>query len=373
MRARFHTLRLLADDMTGALDSAAAFVRLFGPLDVGTTTGASRSCVLDSETRELPCEVAAKRVDALAAHLAPEAGRLSFFKVDSLLRGHAGAELAMLLSRQAFDHIILAPAMPFQGRVTRGGQQQIHENGVWQATGEDLARSLRDAGLAVHHTEAGAPLLPGITLMDAASEADLDAIVAAGLATGGSTLWVGSGGLAGALARGLGGRPASPPPLSGPVLGLVGSHHPVMLGQLRGVAAWHIEISDAEARTRQTITDGMVESGATFVTCALPEEATRAEAQARIETLFADLTMHMQPPGLLFVSGGETLRALLAPLEASHLTVFAEIEPGAPLSRIVGGRWNGVHVLSKSGAFGAPDFLETLIYSLNDPQKAVSS
>jgi uncharacterized protein YgbK (DUF1537 family) len=35
--------------------------------------------------------------------------------------------------------------------------------------------------------------------------------------------------------------------------------------------------------------------------------------------------------------------------------------PGVPVSRIGGGLWDGVRLISRSGAFGAPDFLARLL------------
>ena len=57
---------------------------------------------------------------------------------------------------------------------------------------------------------------------------------------------------------------------------------------------------------------------------------------------------------------GET-RAFADGLGATALTVLGEQEPGAPISRMEGGHWDGLPILSKSGAFGAPDFLACLL------------
>jgi D-threonate/D-erythronate kinase len=372
----YHTLRLMADDMTGALDSAAAFARVFGPLDVGTEAGGTGSLALDTGTRELPFGIATARIVASAAHLAPAKGRLSFFKLDSLLRGHAGPELAALLAVQSFDFVLIAPAMPFQGRITRRGRQHIRVDGEWQPIGEDIARTLSslglrvDLGLRVENTRPGQPLMRGITLVDAESEADLDAIVAGGFAATGSVLWVGSGGLAGALARALRSQPTAPPALSGPVLGLIGSHHPVMLTQLKRVASHHVEIPDASETSTRSVADILAKTGAAFVTCTLPPSIPRETARTRIEATFARLITQLPPPGLIFASGGETLRGLLSPLGARSLTILSEIEPGAPVSRIAGGLWPGVDVLSKSGAFGEAGFLEKLLKIVNIHRKA---
>ena len=58
-------LRLLADDLTGALDSAARFVPMTGPVAVTWQDVATAGSVaIDSGTRELPAEAARLRIDA---------------------------------------------------------------------------------------------------------------------------------------------------------------------------------------------------------------------------------------------------------------------------------------------------------------------
>ena len=365
----FRSLRLMADDMTGALDSAAGLVGMFGALDVGTSLGEGTISVFDTGTRELAADAAARRVAGSAAHLAPAAGRLCFFKVDSLLRGNGAAELAALLATLAFERVVIAPAMPFQGRVTRAGRQHVRDGAQWLPTGEDLATRLGALGRAVRLVARSAALPSGIVLCDAETDADLDAIVEAGLRLAGSTLWVGAGGLAAALARSGGPAHGVAPALSGPVLGLVGSHHPAMQAQLAHVGHVTLTIEDGGAATARKVQDGLARNGAAFLQVALPQGSGRAEAQARIEAVFADLVARLPRPGLLFASGGETLRALLPPLGAKRLSVVGEMEPGAPVSRLRGGRWAETMVLSKSGAFGSPDFLERLMITLN-PLKA---
>ena len=67
-------------------------------------------------------------------------------------------------------------------------------------------------------------------------------------------------------------------------------------------------------------------------------------------------------PGTLVVAGGETLRGLCAALEATTLEVQGQIEPGLPYSRLRGGRWDSVEVVSKSGAFGRPEIWRDLLH-----------
>jgi uncharacterized protein YgbK (DUF1537 family) len=61
------------------------------------------------------------------------------------------------------------------------------------------------------------------------------------------------------------------------------------------------------------------------------------------------------------VAGGETLRSVCEAAGAHSLLVQGRLVPGVPRSVIVGGRWNGVTVVSKSGAFGHRHLLRELI------------
>lgn len=366
-------LRLIADDLTGALDSAAAFVGLFPALRVGNLTSAEGSLVLNSASREATSEQARQAVSILADALAPASGRLSFFKVDSLLRGHAAAELDALLSKVRFDRVIIAPAVPAQNRVTRKGRQHALVGGHWTPTGEDLLAELQRQGhrIRINTPEAKQTLEgDGLVWCDAADDDTLDQIVDQVSPLPGSVLWVGAAGLAAALARRIGragsGARSSPVPFQAPLLGLIGSHHAVMQKQLSAVSALHVPSHrPAEIIERMTTTD------AVMVTCDLPEGSTHENARHAIAKSFSALIPHIPVPASLFVSGGETLQSLLTPLQARSLVLLGEFEAGIPVSRIEGGIWHGVNVISKSGAFGSADLLLRLISSLNPHPKAI--
>ncbi|PTM57226.1 four-carbon acid sugar kinase family protein [Phreatobacter oligotrophus] len=354
-RAAFAAIRMIADDMTGALDTAAAFAGLASPLRVGIAVQDSRSLVLDIGTRERARKDAATAAQAAAALLAPAPGRLSFFKVDSLLRGHAGAELAAVLATTRFDRVIIAPALPEQGRRTRSGRQVWIQGGTWTPTGEDLGAALAAAGHPV--ARLGSANLPdrGISLFDAETPAHLDRIVANVLAAGGSLLWVGSAGLARALARTVVGAPCPDLRWEGPLLGLIGTDHAVTAAQLEAVASLRREATDSAG-----IIALLAQSDAAFVTTALPAGTPRPAARATIAARFASLVAAVPQPATLLVSGGETLRALLPALDATGLDVLGELQPGIALSRLTEGRWRGTTVISKSGAFGEPGLFADL-------------
>jgi D-threonate/D-erythronate kinase len=329
-------LRLLADDLTGALDSAARFVPLVGPVPVMLREGhPPPTAAISSATRECDPSVASAIVSRLAPHL--READIAFKKIDSLLRGNVAAELAACLPH--FDHCVLAPAFPFQGRTTRAGRQHLHGRDV----GVDLPSQLRAHGL-------------DIPLRDAITDTDLDAIVAGHRALPGRILWCGTGGLAGALA----GQHAVPcPVLRRPFLALIGSDHEVAKVQLRATQPRLHRIRNAD-RAELAALGRSLDTGAAAVCMALPSGMPRAEAAGRIAAGFAAVLAALPPPGTLFIAGGETLHGLCRALAVERLDVDGELVPGVATSVLRGGGRDGQRVVSKSGAFGDTGLLARL-------------
>jgi uncharacterized protein YgbK (DUF1537 family) len=102
---------------------------------------------------------------------------------------------------------------------------------------------------------------------------------------------------------------------------------------------------------------------AAVVSIAVPEGADRSAAAAQIAQAFDGLVSALDPPATLFAAGGETLRAICSRLGATVLVVESEVATGVPLSRMRDGRWAGTAVVSKSGAFGEANLLQSLISS----------
>jgi len=336
---RLTRLRLLADDLTGALDSAARFVPLTGPIATTWRTDPipHQSIAIDTATRDLPAAEATAAIARFAPLLTN--GDPAFKKIDSLLRGHVALELAACITQ--FDHCILAPAFPFQGRITRGGRQLFRTVDGWQDTGVDLPAALRQRNIDVR-------------LYDAETNADLDAIVADGRALQGRVLWCGTGGLAGALAGRL---PVPRPKLPRPILALIGSDHRASATQLAAVPDLHRRLP----MHHPTQIARHLAHGAAVVTVDLPAITPRDTARRAITAQFAELLRAIERPGTLFVTGGETLRHLCDALDVTHLDVDGEIEPGVPTSILRGGTWDGQRLVSRSGAFGDAGFLQRLL------------
>ncbi len=348
-------LRVLADDLTGALDAAARFVGLVGPVPTvwKPAAGVSWPAAVDAGTRGMS-EGEARAMTARLA-LVLEGADPAFLKIDSLLRGHVAASVAACL--RWFDHCVMAPAFPAQGRVTAGGRQFRAEAGEWREVGLDLPAALAGEGVGLRLCRPGDPAAPGVTLWDAETEDELDAVVAAGRTLPGRVLWCGSAGLAGALA-GHGAVPA--PALPEPVLALIGSDHPVSVSQLSTAWKQVHRITHGGGEEAAPIARRLARGNAA-VAVVVPPGVSRAAAALRIGASFGQVLHDLDRPGTLVVAGGETLRAVCDSLGATMLEVDGELEPGVPTSLLRGGRWHGLRVVSKSGAFGDSLWLARLL------------
>jgi uncharacterized protein YgbK (DUF1537 family) len=367
-------LRLIADDLTGALDTAAQFVGSTGPVPVFWAGRLPEqlppSAVIDSGTREQDDAAAAATARDLAGILAPQPGAIAYRKLDSLLRGHSGRELAAGLCAAPVRHCIVAPAFPFQGRVTRGGLQYRRMADGWQRVGEDLCETLVQQGLDVHRTRPGDAVPEGISLWDADTDEDLRRIAETGAALGTSVLWCGSSGLAGALAamqkpisRGAR-QPVAGPivgSITGPILGFFGSDHSVTAAQLDACGSYVLRLPDGCARNAERVARHLAEVGVALIGFDLPTGLSRAEAARRIDRDMDALSRHIARPRSLIVAGGETLRGLCQSLGADRLDVTEQIIPGVPRAIMRGGRWDGIDIVSKSGAFGEASLLQQLV------------
>ncbi|SHN65118.1 four-carbon acid sugar kinase family protein [Bradyrhizobium erythrophlei] len=353
------SLRLLADDLTGALDTSAEFVGQFDPLEVCWPSSMApdrSSFAIDSATRELPTEQAFAIVRGLAPRLAD--ATIAYKKIDSVLRGSWVAELDACMRTGAWEACILAPAFVHQGRRTVEGQHFVRgADGRWSAVGKKIVEQLAERKLEARRANPFAALQPGINVFDAETDDDLERVVEAGEKYPGKVLWCGSGGLANALARGKG--VWVPDRLKGPVLGIFGSDHRTTSLQLAACESVVIRSTDVAGdidRIRQALAKGVA-----LVELKAPTNASRTEVAERFSREIAALSRLVDPPGSLIVAGGETLRAQTIAVGVRALRVLGRLEPGIPKSVMQGGAWSGVEVISKSGAFGAADVWAKLL------------
>ena len=134
-----------------------------------------------------------------------------------------------------------------------------------------------------------------------------------------------------------------------------------MRAQLRQLGPLHLLLDASGVAGHDALASRLAADGAVFASIDLPAGTSRRDAAAAIESRFADLLARLPRPGTLVAAGGETLRGLCEALRADRLDVTGEMMPGVPRSILRGGRWDGITVVSKSGAFGGPDLLKQLV------------
>lgn len=383
---------ILADDLTGAADSAVAFARhgLSASVAWGDDPPGDTVLALDADSRRLAPDAAAARHRALLqAH--HREGAALFKKIDSTLRGQPAAELAATVRHLRIQGrgalAVVAPAFPATGRTTLGGRiqvdgQPLEHSSLWARDhgypGADLVAVLRSAGLRVclaglDAVRAGlakavdGALAAGADALvcDALTAADLRRVAEATLPRAADLFWAGSGGLAQALAASVA-EPAAPAPVevSGGILFVVGSvaeASRAAAALLAADGAVHVErippaaLHDgpdtpawqgAARRVAQVLAAG---ADVLVETTAAPDADLRHGA-----SLARSLAALLRPaaPGLgaLFATGGETALAVLDALGVTGVQMIEEIEPGVPLGRTRGAL--AIPVITKAGAFG---------------------
>jgi len=363
------TVRVLADDLTGALDAAAPFSHLTGPIPVrwsGDPGAVSGSLAFDSETRQSAVVLAAATVQRLAAML-PKSD-IAYKKIDSLLRGHPADEIVACLKGGKFASAVVAPAFPAQNRITRRGIQfhRLDSNEPWHAIDVSLGSALRARGVETTLVARGAPCGGrGVFLCDAEEDADLSALRETAAEAARPTLWCGAAGLARALAGR--GTPATLR-FEGPLLIVVGSDHPIAARQADALAkrdrraVIFLDRVGGEVAAMRAIDARLGRGWDAAIVFRLPPMDGVA-AQGIMSGLFVRLA-GIPRPGCVLVVGGDTLFRLASALGAEALTVQGELRPGIPCSRFVGGLWPSVPVISKSGAFGDERALIDLVGEL---------
>lgn len=363
MSAERHALpawRVLADDLTGALDTAAV-LGAGAPLPVylgRPPAGTAGPALVATASRDVaPAELPGQLQPALDWLAGPGP---AYKKIDSLLRGNTFAELAWLQAArpERFRHVVFAPAYPRQGRFTAGDRHWVEgqpdagfpgslraaleSHGLRVIAGADLADCLARAGDT-----------PALLLPEVGSQAALDAIADHRHdAAAGRWLWAGSAGLAEALARSTAAA-AEDSPLrraTPPLLLATCSRHPVLREQLRRL------------RLARPAAGGALQIHDFSETRPLPADEAHALLQSRARQLTGAGAAR---PGLLLVVGGDTLLALCRASGARSLRAGPGPRAGWGRAVLQGGTWDGLTCLSRSGAFGAPDELTDLIDTLS--------
>lgn len=368
------SVRVIADDLTGALDSAVAFLpwqEANTPLPVFPRTNAV-SNLGDNAALNLNNRDVDYPVDTLAEAAGFFADALAYCKIDSLLRGFPAEHTALCWRERNFPLVVVAPAFPAQGRVTRQGVVYANGQALTEAS-KHFAAGLARLAPPFYHLGRKPDTLPeqGVLLCDAHQQNDLHVLVQQVIRhhPPQDVLWVGSGGLARALADTITPERQSAHPLSQPSLGLpllfvIASFHPVTLQQLdrlRTLPPVHALSGVSVAEDSHSPAD----KASVILAHIDVASMTREQASQHLTEQLEQLTIRYRPP-FVVVSGGDTLAHVCAVTKTQALELVAEYQTGMPLFRFRGGRWHDTLSMSKSGAFGQEHVYQHLVQHLLD-------
>ena len=390
---------VIADDFTGANDTGVQLRRrglTTSMMFAGRPIPPEGSVVIDTESRGMTGPEAGAAAEKALKNVDFSAYKYVIKKVDSTLRGNVAEEI--LAADRAFgsELVIFAPAFPDLDRTTTGGvhklkgvpitQTELAKDPKKPVTEDNLEKILAKVyeepvtHLSLEEIRSGKPDLTRARLCtaDAERNSDLQTVIAAALATGKKTLWVGTAAMADNLMA------IEDPVL--PALGVAGSVSSVTCGQIKAAEAAgvalvkvpvHHILSGAEAadeyvektvRSLLAGRDTILLSSSTYDREDLALSAQEGKKKGLetwqvseyVQTLLGRMTMEVLARAKIsgaFLTGGDTAMGVLDAAAADGSEILDEIAVGIPLMRIVGGAMDGVRVVTKAGAFGKEDAL----------------
>lgn len=404
-------LTVIADDLTGALDTGVQFAntRVTVAVVMGTEyiagQGASLDAdvvVVDAEVRHTTPEQAYRLCAAVAARAVDNGADILYIKTDSGLRGNIGAMMQAALDETGAGFAAFAPALPAMGRVTRGGIQYVDgcpiSDSVFGRDPFEPVRSSRVSDLfagcraAVRNYPRGAAYGttggpgPVIGVFDVESDGDFLAVADHLKAAGQLRVLGGCAGFAAALrpCLGLDAPPAALPCLDAPLLVVCGSLNPITKRQLDYAArcgGMRVSLQPYQLR------EGYFDTGEGQNFLAGLEQLLRSGRDILIDTLGDDsdntrglrdttarqlgvlvkklLYSRASRQYLPMIIGGDTLLGVVRQLPCSEIRPRGEAARGAVLFEVPlspgGARW----MISKSGGFGQEDLLAEIRHNLN--------
>ena len=382
-------LRVVADDLTGACDIAAALLPWSSPVLVQSYAGAAAPTeaglwVRNTQSRTLAAADARRAVGAALAGAAAEQA-VVLKKIDTALRGHMGAELDAAIDAAGAAEAFILLAIPAVSRTTVGGVQLIDGVPVHRtAFAQDPLHPVDRSDVAAHVERGTARRCRALLLetirsptamraaieqgrrdgcttfvCDAASDDDLDQALSVLLERPRPIVLAGSLGLGHAVRRRLA-LPAATAPSGirrspGPALVVVGSAHPAARRQHQAIDAGAAYVvgdrEDADITGRQAA--ATLAGGATAVLCTPPDVGARDSGRVleAIARAVASCVADCRPRRLALV-GGETAHAVLRALGQPAIRIVTALEPLIVGGELAGGALAGTPLVTKGGSSG---------------------
>ncbi|WP_196605226.1 four-carbon acid sugar kinase family protein [Pectinatus haikarae] len=420
-------LAVIADDLTGANDTAVQFakrhMRSFVKLDIDKLKkNESDVLVIDSDSRDLCPKDAYDKVKIICTEIAEQGISCIYKKIDSTMRGNVGIEIKAAADVLKPKLIIIAPAYPENNRITLGGYHlldgiPLEYTEMAHAPKTPINNSYIPAILQQQVDEKiGLIELLVINkgkkfikekidefakknikwlVCDAVRQSDF-AVLTEALKGYENILWAGSAGLAEYLNDFYGWQGNADAEIvqrNGPVLIVAGSVSHITQKQIEYAAADEnikivkLDISailtEQENERDKTITKIkklIAAKNNILVTAAVNDkDVTRAmwmgtqcglegkEVSERTACFLAEIVSKLELGKLagMILTGGDTAVHICRAIGADAIEIIKEIDSGVPLGRLCGD-FGGMFVVTKAGAFGKPEIFVKAISAIKN-------
>ncbi len=406
-------LFIIADDLTGALDTGIQFAHCRFKTKIITKIEFNQSLltesdievlVVDTESRHLPQTKAYQIVYELAK-LAKEAGvKYLYKKTDSGLRGNIGSELAAVLAASKENFLAFIPALPFMNRVTLHGRLYIDGIPVHKSVfGQDPYNPVRSSEVKDLFMEVSYPTVlyekesnyptdlpePTIGIFDAQTNEDLKYIGNYLKQANLLKVLAGSTGFAAVLPElmGVNNITTKIPELNKKLLVICGSMNPITreqveYGEAKGIARivlssellfeeeffstdqgkqWLKHLHDKLSEQRVVMIDTGISQPESAIQYMQKNQINMEEARIKISGALGKLLAGFYKEkrayeSTVMIIGGDTLKGFIEMVDSDEINLICEIALGTVLSQVnVFGSY--AQIISKSGGFGTKELI----------------
>lgn len=414
-------LGLIADDFTGANDAGVQFKKqglrttvLIEVDNIRSVLNETDVIVIDTESRAQPPDVAYEKVREATRALKKAGVKTVYKKIDSTLRGNIGSELDGVMDELEMNLSIVAPAFPLNGRITVGGYQLVNQiplektnfahdhispikesyvptliqnqtkRKVGHVTFSTIMAGPQSLEQAIIEQQKGGK---EVIVVDAVTQDDLNTI--AGVAVDLDALHCGSAGLAEGLSKLLRTFPRSIMVISGSVNNVamqqISKARKVLNTYVMELDPFKIVRGEREKESHKVINDVMkaVNTGNDIIVKSAKsrEHAVRTlrygrkkgftdiEVSGEISSFLGEIVETFVQTGKiagLALVGGDTAVKIIKGMGALGTKIEREVLPGIPICKVVGGKYNGLRIVTKAGGFGDENAIIKIVKCLKE-------
>jgi uncharacterized protein YgbK (DUF1537 family) len=374
--------------------------------------------VINTDSRRLTPDKASNLVSSLCREYDRNLFPVIYKKIDSTLRGNVGFEIDAILKETNIPICFMTPAYPEQNRTLLNGilmvggkpvalteaacdaASPVQESHV-QKLLQDQSRN-NIGKIELSHVAAGKEHLKKIVkeernkgnkiiVFDVMTREDLRIVADVGFDLDKLPLFVGSAGLAEEVARKLspGERSTKNQIVTKPLThvfiinGSVSSVTHEQLKRLQRTDILSFELSksfltkegpDFEAAKGElipSISDALAKGHVILRTCSerfISGDPKTSPIHLKIVKVIGEVALSVLKESrvgirdtALILTGGDTAFSVLSLLKIEGIEINGEILEGIVIGQLIGGKWNGLKVVTKAGGFGKEDALEKII------------